>query len=114
MAAPGVGTAVGTAAGLALGAAADYFLNKRREKKNRANFIKTNSEALDLTISQWKSKLHDNVGSAVDRWFEDARAGMVLSRPKGGAQLPKDAPSKHANAVNIEIFLSLASSHCNF
>ncbi len=90
VAAPGVGTAVGTAAGLVLGAAADYFLNKRREKKNRANFVETNSQALDLTIVQWKGKLHDNVGSAVSRWFEDARAGMVLSRPKTGK-----APAGH-------------------
>ena len=34
-AAPGVGTAIGTAAGLVLGAAADYYMNKRREKKGR-------------------------------------------------------------------------------
>ncbi|MCF6199429.1 MAG: hypothetical protein L3J67_08545, partial [Hyphomicrobiaceae bacterium] len=91
VAAPGVGTAVGTAAGLVLGAAADYFLNKRREKKNRANFVKTNSEALDLTIAQWKGKLHDNVGSAVSRWFDDARAGMVLSRPKTGSKPSKSS-----------------------
>ena len=87
-AAPGVGTAVGTAAGLVIGAAADYFLNKRREKKNRAKFIQSNNQALDLTISQWKGKLRANVGGAVKRWFDDARAGMILSRSKGQKSAP--------------------------
>ncbi|MCP4934051.1 MAG: hypothetical protein GY927_07545 [bacterium] len=81
-AAPGVGTAIGTAAGLALGATADYYMNKQRAKKGRKDFVKTNGEALDLTISQWKNKLNGNVEGAVNRWFDDARAGVVLSRKK--------------------------------
>ncbi len=81
-AAPGVGTAIGTAAGLALGAAADYYMNKQRAKNGRESFVKTNGEALDLTISQWKNKLNGNVEGAVNRWFDDARAGVVLSRKR--------------------------------
>ncbi len=92
VAAPGVGTAIGTAAGLALGAAADYYMNKQRAQKGRKNFIKTNREALDLTILQWKNKLNGNVASAVSRWFDDARAGVVLSRQK----LP---PTPHQTGV---------------
>lgn len=88
-AAPGVGTAIGTAAGLVLGAAADYFLNKRREKNNRQNFILTNGKALDLTISQWKTKLNSNVDNAVNRWFDDARAGVVLSNPPAKQNSPE-------------------------
>ena len=94
VAAPGVGTAIGTAAGLALGAAADYYMNKRRAKKGRKDFIKTNGKALDLTITQWKNKLNGNVERAVTRWFDDARAGVVLSRKK----LPQQpAESVHKN-----------------
>lgn len=89
-AAPGVGTAVGTAAGLALGAAADYYMNLRRKKKGRDDFIKTNGKALDLTIDQWKSKLNGNVGHAVNRWFEDARAGVILSRQPAAKKQPED------------------------
>ena len=91
-AAPGIGTAIGTAAGLALGAGVDYLLNKRREKKNRKNFITSNDQALDLTIDQWKSKLEGNIGNAVMRWFDDARAGVVLSRSKASPKRPKDSP----------------------
>ena len=89
-AAPGVGTAIGTAAGLALGAAADYYMNKRRAKKGRKDFIKTNGEALDLTISQWQNKLNGNVAQAVTRWFDDARAAVILSRKKL-PQKPREA-----------------------
>ena len=96
VAAPGVGTAIGTAAGLALGAAADYYMNKRRAKNGRKDFVKTNGKALDLTITQWKSKLNGNVASAVTRWFDDARAGVVLSRKKlpanPGQASPKNIP----------------------
>ncbi len=95
-AAPGVGTAIGTAAGLALGAAADYFLNKRREMNNRQDFVRSNEKALDLTISQWENRLKDNVDAAVRRWFEDARAGIVLSKSsaRGQKSVPvlKDTP----------------------
>ncbi len=87
-AAPGVGTAIGTAIGLALGAAADYYLNKRREKKGRKEFVETNKKALDLTISQWKGRLGKNIGAAVSRWFDDARAGVVISRRGAPSGVP--------------------------
>jgi len=91
-AAPGVGTAIGTATGLVLGAAADYFLNKRREKNNRQDFVRTNGKALDLTISQWKNKLNSNVDDAVKRWFDDARAGVVLSNTPTKQKTPESGP----------------------
>ncbi len=91
-AAPGVGTAIGTAAGLALGAAADYYMNRRRAKKGRKNFVKTNAKALDLTIRQWKNKLKGNVEGAVNRWFDDARAGVVLSNKPSHEGKPKNTP----------------------
>ena len=86
--------AIGTAAGLVLGAAADYFLNKRREKKGRNDFIASNNKALDLTISQWKSKLHGNLGGAVTRWFEDARVGVIRLRQQT-PQNPQHDPSRN-------------------
>ena len=91
--APGVGTAIGTAAGLVLGAAADYFMNKRREKKGRKDFIASNNKALDLSIAQWKNRLGDNVDSAVARWFEDARNGVIRLRKKPSQNAPEGDPA---------------------
>jgi hypothetical protein len=85
-----VGTAVGTVAGLALGAGVDYVMAKKREQENRAEFISANQKALDATIEQWRGKLDDGVDGGVARWFDDARAGMVLSRDKQPAPVPQD------------------------
>jgi hypothetical protein len=90
--APGLGTAIGTGVGLVLGAGADWIMNKRREKKGRKQFIEANGKALDTTIKQWKGKLGGNVQQAVDRWFEDAKTGMILSHQRKHA--PKPAAGK--------------------
>ena len=34
---------------------------------------------LDATIAAWKGKLTASVDAAVDRWFDDARASVVLA-----------------------------------
>jgi len=79
---PGIGTAIGTGVGLALGAGVDYIMAKRREKQNRKAFVEANQKALDLTIEQWRGRFRGSVDGAVRRWFEDARAGTILSRKR--------------------------------
>ena len=36
-------------------------------------------QALDSTIATWKSSLEANVDTAIDKWFDDARASVVLA-----------------------------------
>jgi len=36
-------------------------------------------EALDATITAWKSGLEASVDTAIDKWFDDARASVVLA-----------------------------------
>ncbi|MGD9866422.1 MAG: hypothetical protein AB7U38_00320 [Hyphomicrobiales bacterium] len=76
---PGGGTAVGAVAGILVGFAADYFVNKANENFNRDKFVEANNEALDATIATWREKVTANVEAAIDRWFDDARAGVVLA-----------------------------------
>jgi len=73
------GQVVGAAAGILVGFAADYFINKANEEFSRDKFVAANNEALDSTIETWKSTLKANVNAAVDRWFDDARASVVLA-----------------------------------
>ena len=84
------GQIVGAAVGIVLGVAADYFMNKASEEFNRDKFIAANNEALDLTVNSWRDKLKDSVNSAVDRWFNDARTGVILNGVKG---IKVDAPT---------------------
>jgi hypothetical protein len=77
---PGGGTVVGAITGILVGAAADYFVNKADEHFNRDQFIAANEEALDATIDVWKSKLLASMDAGIDRWFDDARASVVLAR----------------------------------
>ncbi len=74
------GQVVGAVAGLVVGVAADYFINEVQEEFNRDTFVASNREALDTTVDGWKSKLKANVHAAVDRWFDDARKGVVLAK----------------------------------
>jgi hypothetical protein len=73
------GQVVGAAAGILVGFAADYFINKANEEFSRDTFVAANNEALNSTIETWKSTLKANVNAAVDRWFDDARASVVLA-----------------------------------
>lgn len=73
------GQVIGAALGVALGIAIDYFVNEASESINREGFVAANEEALDATIEAWQSGLDGSVDAAIDRWFDDARASVVLS-----------------------------------
>ena len=73
------GQVVGAAIGVAIGAAVDYLSNAANEAFNRDSFVAANEEALDATIATWKSGLEANIDTAIDKWFDDARASVVLA-----------------------------------
>jgi hypothetical protein len=73
------GQVIGAALGVAIGIAIDYFVNEASEAINRASFVAANEEALDATIATWQVELDKNVDEAIDRWFDDARASVVLA-----------------------------------
>jgi hypothetical protein len=73
------GQVVGAALGVAIGAGVDYLANEANEAFNRESFVAANEEALDATIATWKSGLKANVDTAIDKWFDDARAAVVLA-----------------------------------
>ena len=73
------GQVIGAAVGVAIGAAVDYLSNAANEAFNRDEFVAANNQALDATIASWKSSLEANVDTAIDKWFDDARASVVLS-----------------------------------
>ena len=70
---------VGAALGVLIGTAVDYLSNAANEAINRDTFIDANEEALDSTITTWKSSLEANIDTAIDKWFDDARTSVVLS-----------------------------------
>jgi len=74
------GQVIGAAVGVAIGAAVDYLSNAANEAFNRDEFVAANNQALDATIASWKSSLEANVDTAIDKWFDDARASVVLSQ----------------------------------
>jgi hypothetical protein len=73
------GQVVGAAIGVLIGVVADYLANEANEAFNRESFVAANNEALDATIATWKSGLEANIDTAVDKWFDDARASVVLA-----------------------------------
>jgi hypothetical protein len=73
------GQVVGAAIGVAIGAAVDYLSNEANEAINRESFVQANEQALDATIATWKSGLEANLDTAIDKWFDDARASVVLA-----------------------------------
>jgi hypothetical protein len=73
------GQVVGAAIGVLIGTVADYLANEANEAINRDSFVAANEEALDGTIAAWKSGLEASVDTAIDKWFDDARASVVLS-----------------------------------
>ena len=73
------GQVIGAAVGVMIGAAVDYLGNAANEAFNREDFVAANNRALDATIATWKSGLKANVDAAIDTWFDDARASVVLS-----------------------------------
>jgi len=73
------GQVIGAAIGVAIGIAVDYLANEASEAVNRDSFVAANEEALDATIVAWKSGLEASVDTAIDKWFDDARASVVLA-----------------------------------
>jgi hypothetical protein len=73
------GQVVGAAIGVALGAGVDYLANEANEAFTRESFVAANDQALDATIATWKSGLEANLDMAIDTWFDDARASVVLA-----------------------------------
>jgi hypothetical protein len=73
------GQVIGAAIGIVIGIAVDYLANEANDAINREAFVEANEEALDTTITAWKSGLEASVDAAVDRWFDDARASVVLA-----------------------------------
>lgn len=73
------GQVIGAAIGVMIGAAVDYLSNAANEAFNRESFVAANEEALNATIVTWKSGLEANIDTAVDKWFDDARASVVLA-----------------------------------
>jgi hypothetical protein len=73
------GQVIGAAIGVAIGVIADYLSNAANEAFNRDEFVAANNQALDATIATWKSTLAANIDAAIDKWFDDARASVVLT-----------------------------------
>jgi len=73
------GQVVGAAIGVLIGAAVDYLSSAANEAFNRESFVAANEEALDATIAAWKEGLEANIDTAIDKWFDDARASVVLA-----------------------------------
>jgi hypothetical protein len=72
------GQVIGAAIGVLIGTVADYVANEANEAINRDSFVAANNEALDATVAAWKSGLEANIDTAIDKWFDDARASVVL------------------------------------
>jgi hypothetical protein len=72
------GQVIGAAIGVAIGVIADYLSNAANEAFNRDEFVAANNQALDATIATWKANLTANIDTAIDKWFDDARASVVL------------------------------------
>jgi hypothetical protein len=72
------GQVIGAAIGIAIGVVADYLSNAANEAFNREEFVAANNRALDATIFTWKANLTANIDTAIDKWFDDARASVVL------------------------------------
>jgi hypothetical protein len=73
------GQVIGAAIGVAIGVVADYLSNAANEAFNRDEFVAANNQALDTTIATWKSTLTANIDTGIDKWFDDARASVVLT-----------------------------------
>ena len=71
---------VGAAIGVMIGAAVDYLSNAANQAFNRESFVAANEDALDATIAAWKAGLEANIDTAIDKWFDDARASVVLAQ----------------------------------
>ncbi len=76
---PVSGTALGAVAGGLLALAADYAMNETSEVLDRGAFVAANREAVGLTMTLWQDRLTRALDTALDRWFDDTRAAVLLS-----------------------------------
>lgn len=76
---PVSGTVLGAVAGGLIGIAADYALNEASAAIHRDDFVAANRAAVDLTVEIWHGKLEGSLHGAIDRWFDDTRAALVLA-----------------------------------
>jgi hypothetical protein len=74
---PGIGTAIGAGIGLAAGFGVDYLFNKGREWVGRESFEAANRDALHAVRDAWAAKAEEEIGRALDVWFDDARAALL-------------------------------------
>lgn len=96
------GTIVGAAIGIVLGFAADYVVNKVNEKFSRGNFIEANQKAVQSTIDLWQQKLETNIKTNTEKWYKEAKAGLILVRdPINKAPLNSDEVNPKALQVNF-------------
>jgi hypothetical protein len=96
------GTIVGAAIGVVLGFAADYVVNKLNEKFSRGNFIEANQKAVQSTIDLWQQKLETNIKTNTDKWYDEAKAGLILARdPIKKAPVTTDETNPKALQVNF-------------
>lgn len=75
---PVSGTALGALAGGLVGVAADFAFNETNEVLDRDAFVEANKEAVAVTVDLWQSRLSSVLQTAIDRWFADTRAAVVL------------------------------------
>jgi hypothetical protein len=71
---PGVGSLAGWLAGAGAALIVDYVADRRRERLDRGEFERANSEALRITIEELSRALRRDLSQAVDVWFDDTRA----------------------------------------
>jgi hypothetical protein len=76
---PVSGTALGAIAGGLMGLAADLALNEADEAFNRDTFEAAHREAVAAAMAVWQDRLRGGLHTAVDRWFDDTRAAVVLA-----------------------------------
>ncbi|MDO9712690.1 hypothetical protein [Paracraurococcus lichenis] len=80
---PGIGTVGGAVAGFALGTGVDYLLSKGREWAGRDAFEAANRDALQAVRDAWAAKADEEIGRALDVWFDDARAALLTLQQQG-------------------------------
>ena len=49
------------------------------QNKNMEAFVEANKEAVAVTVDLWQSRLSSVLQTAIDRWFADTRAAVVLT-----------------------------------
>lgn len=74
---PDIGTVGGAFVGFAVGTGVAYPFNKGREWVERDGFEATYRDALQAARDAWAAKAEEEIGRALDVWFNDARAALL-------------------------------------